>query len=140
MGEDVLHDVFAHLEGFLACGLAVVVDVGVFPSVAEVALPGEEAYQPPLPDEAIAAGRQVVVLVDFGQPVREVVSLVVDGVGEGQLYKVQLGKHLFHLWDDEFFEPVVVVDVQETAAYKVVAQVLRFLAVEYHVAVAGHVE
>ena len=43
MGEDVLQDVFAHLEGFLACALAVVVHVGVFPAVAEVALPRKEA-------------------------------------------------------------------------------------------------
>ena len=138
--EDVLQDVFAHLEGFLAGGLAVVVHVGVFPAVAEVALPAEEAYQPPLPDEAVAAWGQVVVLMDFGQAVGEMVFLVVDGVGEGQFDKVELGEHLFHLRDDEVFEAVVVVDVEEAASDEVVAEVLRFLGVEDHVAVAGHVE
>ena len=140
VGEDVLQDVFAHLEGLLAGGLAVVVHVGVFPAVAEVALPAEEAYQPPLPDEAVAARGQVVVLVDFGQAVGEMVFLVVDGVGERQFNEVEFGEHLFHLRDDEVFEAVVVVDMEKPASDEVVAEVLRLLGVEDHVAVAGHVE
>lgn len=66
MGEDVADDVGAHAEGFLARGLAVAVDVLVFPSVAEVALPGEEAYQAAFPYQAVTLGRQVVVFVDLG--------------------------------------------------------------------------
>ena len=46
--------------------MTVVVYVGVFPSVAQVALPAEEADEPSLVDEAVAARRQVVVLVNFG--------------------------------------------------------------------------
>ena len=80
MGEDVLQDVFAHAEGFLACGLAVVVDVGVFPAVAEVAFPGEEADEASVVEEAVGARGQVVVLVNLGEAVGEVVFLVEDGV------------------------------------------------------------
>ena len=61
-----MQDILAHLEGFLAGGLAVVVHIGVLPAVAEVAFPREEADESPFPDEAVAVGRQVVVLVYFG--------------------------------------------------------------------------
>ena len=140
VGEDVLEDVEPHAEGFLAGGLAVVVYVGVFPAVAEVALPGEEADEAAFPDEAVAAGGQVVVLVDFGQAVGEVVFLVVDGVGEGEFDKVEFGKDLLHGGDDEGLDAIVVVDMEEAAADEVVAEVLGFLVREDDVAVAGHVD
>ena len=47
----VTNDIGAHAEGFLTGGLQVIVHVLVFPAVAEVALPGEEAHQTSFPDE-----------------------------------------------------------------------------------------
>ena len=44
MCKGVLENVLAHLECFEASGLTVVVYTGVFPSIAEVAFVGEEAY------------------------------------------------------------------------------------------------
>ena len=115
-------------------------DVGVLPAVAEVALPAEETDQAAFVDESVAAGRQVVVFVDLGQPVGEVVFLMVYGVREGQFDKIQFGEDPFHLRDDELLEAVVVIDMQEPSADEVVAQVLRLLGGEDHVAVAGHVD
>ena len=140
VGEDVLQDVFAHAEGFLACGLAVVVDVGVFPAVAEVAFPGEEADEASVVEEAVGARGQVVVLVDFGEAVGEVVFLVEDGVAGWQFDKFEFGEYQLHLREDILFDAVVVVDVEESPAEQVVAEVLPFRAVECHVAVAGHVD
>ena len=140
MGEDVLQDVFAHAEGFLPCGLAVVVDIGVFPSVAEIAFPGEEADEPSFVEEPVGAWREVVVFMDFGQSVGEVVFLVEDGVGGWEFDKFEFGEYEFHLGEDVVFDAVVVVDVEEPSPQQVVAEVLAFLAVEYDVAVSGHVD
>ena len=114
-----MQDILAHLEGFLAGGLAVVVHIGVLPAVAEVAFPREEAYQPAFVYEPVTSGGEVVVFVYFWEAVGEMVFLVIDGVGEGEFHKVEFGEYPFHLGDDEFAEAVVVVDVEETAAYKV---------------------
>ena len=138
--EDITDDVRPHSERFLACGLTVVVHVGVLPSVAQVALPGEEAHQASFVDEAIAFWGMVVVFVYLGQAVGEVVFLVVDGVAEGELDEVQLGEDAFHLRHDKLAQAVVVVDVQEAAADKIVTEVLRLTVAEDHVAVTRHVE
>ena len=121
VGEGVADDVFAHFQGLEARLLAVVVDILVLPAVAEVALPGEEAHQTSFPYEAVAFGWLVVVLVYFRQAVGEVIFLVVDGMAKGQFDKIQFGEDFLHLRHDEFAQAVVVVDVQESAADKVVA-------------------
>ena len=120
--------------------MAVVVDILVFPAVAKVAFPGEETDEAAFVDESVALGWFVVVFVDLGKSVGKVVALVVDRVGEGQFDKVEFGEDFFHLGNDEFFESIVVVDMQKTSANEVVAQVLRLLRGEDHVAVACHVE
>ena len=80
------------------------------------------------------------MLVDFRQAVGELVLLVVDGVGEGQLDPLQFGEDAFHLGHDEVLHAVVVVDMEESASDEVGAEVLGFAVAEDHVAVAGHVE
>ena len=138
--KDIAHNVRAHAEGFLARGLGVVVHVGVLPAVAEVALPREEADETTLPDEAVAFGGLVVVLVDFGQSVGEVVFLMIDGVAEGELDPFELREDTLHLRHDKVLQAVIVVDVEKSATDEVVAEVLRLAVGEDHVAVTGHVE
>ena len=111
LGENKLQNVLAHLEGFLARGLAVVVHIGVFPTVAEVTFVGKETYQTALIDKAIGSRGEVVVFVYLGQSVGEVVFLVEDGVGEGQFDKVEFWEDFFHLRDDVVLDAVVVVDM-----------------------------
>ena len=111
LGENKLQNVLAHLEGFLADGLAVVVHIGVFPTVAEVTFVGEETYQTALIDKAVGSWREVVVFVNFGQTVGEVVFLVEDGVGERQFDKIEFREDFFHLRDDVVLDAVVVVDM-----------------------------
>ena len=91
-------------------------------------------------EEAVGAWGQVVVLVDLGEAVGEVVFLVEDGVAGWQFDKFKFGEYQLHLREDVLFDAVVVVDVEESPAEQVVAEVLPFLAVERHVAVAGHVD
>ena len=110
----------------------------VLPPVTEVALPGEEAYKTALIDEAVTLGGMVVVLVDLGQTVGELIFLMVYRVREWQLHKIELREHLLHLRHYELAKTVVVVDMQEAAADEVVAQVLRLGVCENNVAVASH--
>ena len=138
--EDELEDVGAHLEGTEVIFGRVVVDVDVFPSVAEVTLPSEEAYESTLVDECVGFWWMVVVFVDFGKAVREVVFLVEDGVREGELDPLEVGEDFLHLRHGVFFEAIVVVDVEETAAEEVGAEVVDFLGGEGDVAVAGDVD
>ena len=116
--EDVAEDVAAHAEGFGARLLAVVVHVLVLPAVAEVALPAEEAHQPPLIHQPVSLGRRVVVLVYLRQAVGEVVLLMVYGVREWQLDKLQLGKHLLHLRHYVVAQTIVVVNMEEPVSMK----------------------
>ena len=139
-GEGVADDVAAHLQGAESGGGAVAVHFGIFPAVAEVTFPGEEADEATFPDEAVALWGEVVVLVDFGQAIGELVVLMIDGVGEWELYKVEFGEDSFHLWDDELAEAVVIVDVEEAATDEVAAEVLHFAVGEEDVAVACEVE
>jgi hypothetical protein len=69
----------------------------------------------------------------------EVEFLVVDGVCERQLQEFQLGEDTLHHGPDEGVHAVVVADVEEATGDEVVAQVLRLLLGEDHVAMAGHV-
>ena len=138
--EDVGEDVLPHLQCLRARGLAVVVYVLVFPAVTQVALPTEEADEASFPNEAVALRCFVVVFVNLGKPVGEMVLLMVDGMREGELDKLEFGKDLLHLGQDEFFKSVVVVNVQKASANQVVAKVFGFLCRKEDVAVAGDVE
>ena len=93
-----------------------------------------------MPEESVASWREVVVLVDLGEAVGKVVLLVVDRMGEGELNEVEFGEDFFHLGDDEVFEAVVVVDVEESSCEEVVAEVEGFVVGEEDVAVACEVE
>lgn len=52
----------------------------IFPAIAEVTLITVEAYEPPLPEEAVALGGFTLVLMHLGQTIGEIEALVVDGV------------------------------------------------------------
>ena len=80
------------------------------------------------------------MFVYLGQAVGEVVFLMEDRVGVGQLYPFEFGKDFFHLFHGELFEAVVVVDMEETAAEEVGAEVVGFLSAEGYVAVSGDVD
>lgn len=112
-------------------------DILILPTVAEVALPAEETNQTALVDKSIAFGREVVVFVDFGESVGEIVSLMIDGVTEGEFDEIEFGEDFLHLWHNKLTEAVVIVDMQEASSYQVIAQILSLLSGEDDIAVAS---
>ena len=97
---------------FLRC---VVVDSNVLPAVAKVALVAEEADEPAIDKQTETLRRQVVVLVNFGQAVVEMVCGVVNEVTERQFHKLLVGEHLLHFAAHIMLNAIVVVDVQKAA-------------------------
>ena len=71
MRQHVLQNVGTHLQRLLVGGLRVVVYARVLPSVAKVALVGEQAHQPSLPYQPEGLRRLSVVLVNLRQTVGE---------------------------------------------------------------------
>ena len=102
VSENITDNIRPHTERFLTCCGAVVVHIGILPSVTQITLPGEEAYQPSFPDEAEPLGRLVVMFMYLGQSVGEIIFLVINRVRKGQFDEVEFWKDTFHLGDDEF--------------------------------------
>lgn len=63
-----------------------------------------------------------------------------DGVGVGKLDPFLFGEHFLHLSHGELFEAVVVVNVQESAANQVGAEVVDVLRGEDDIAVSGDMD
>lgn len=138
--ESVADEIGAHLEGLESHLFGVFVNGLVLPAVAEVAFEGVEADEASFPEDAKALSGPILVLVDFGEAVFKIKSLVVNLVFEGQFDKLGFGEDLFHGGTDVGIHAVVVVDVEETAGDEVVAEVFGFEVGEDDVAVAGHVD
>jgi hypothetical protein len=77
---------------FLGC---IVVDVLVFPAIAEVGFEAVEANEATFVDKTVTFRRLLVMLMDLWQAVVEVELLVVDGVIKGQLHQLKLRENLF---------------------------------------------
>ena len=117
----------------------IAVHLVIFPAVAEVAFVVVKTDQPPLVKQAKPTRRQVVVLVDFGQPLGEVKLLVVDRMVERHLHPFHVGKDLGHRGAHVHVHAVIVADVKEPSRLQIRAQLLRFTVGKQHVAVTGHV-
>lgn len=115
-------------------------DVDILPAVAQVALPGEETYHPTFMKDGEGFGRHIVMLVYLRQSVRKVVFLMEDRVGVGQLDPFLFGEHFLHLSHGELLEAVVVVDMEESAADKIGAEVVDVLRREDDIAVSGDMD
>ena len=70
--EHELQHVCAHLQGFQAGRLRIVVNVLVFPAVAKVALVGVIKDQPAFPEQSESLCRQPVMFVDLRQAIRKI--------------------------------------------------------------------
>jgi len=117
----------------------VAVYVEVFPAVAKIGIEAVKAYEAAFVNEPVAFGWPSVMLMYFREAVREIEFLVIDGVIKGQFYEVELRKYFFEGGAHIGVEAVVVVNMQEAAAFEVFAEVLRFGIAERPPAVAGHV-
>lgn len=114
-------------------------DFRIFPAVAEIAFIGVETNQAAVGDQPKSLRWFVIMFMDFRQTSGEGIFLLVDGMREGQFHKIELGKYTLHLRTDELIHTIVVVNMKEPAANKIVSQVLCLLRGKHHVAVAGHV-
>ena len=77
--------------------------------------------------------------MDFGQAIREIELLVVDGVVKRHLHPFLVREDLGHGRADERVHAVVVADVQKAACGEVAPELVRLARREHDVAVARHV-
>ena len=80
------------------------------------------------------------MFMDFWEAIFKRKRLFKDVVRKGKLYEIQLWKHLFHLRFNVLADAVVVVDMEETASQHVIAKVLCFHGIKYHVAMPCHID
>jgi len=111
------------------------------PSVAQITFVGVEHH------EAIVLIKQAetlrglaFVLVHLGQSVREAERLVEYGMIERNLDQFLLREDLVHLPPERCVEAVIVVNMQESTIFQVVAHPERFAFREAHIPVTGQVQ
>src|SRR5689334_19481469 len=100
----------------------IVVDLGIFPAVPEIAGEGVIHRETVSEEDPEAPGREPVVLVNLRNALRKVVNDVVDRVVERDVDQWPIRKDTFDLPPKTFIKPVIVVDVQEAAARQILAQ------------------
>ena len=115
-------------------------DLVILPPIAEVAFVVVETDQAPLHEQPKPARRQVVVFMDFGQAIREIKSLVVDGVVERHLHPFLVWEDLGHGGADKRIHAVVVANVQKATCVEVAAKLVRLARGKHDVSVARHVD
>ena len=100
----------------------IMIRLGIFPAVPEIARVRVVHRQPVAEEDAEAARRLAVVLVDLRQALREVVDDVIDRMRQRHVHQLAVGEDALHLAAEALVEPVVVVGVEEAAALQVLAQ------------------
>ena len=79
------------------------------------------------------------MLVNLGNAVGEIVFLVVNGMREGNLHKVQFRKNFLHRWSHIWIQPVIIIDEKESAANEIGAYVGCLIRSKGEIAMPGHV-
>ena len=118
----------------------IVMDLGIFPSVAQVRLIGIVHDQAVTQKDAEPLRRQAVVLVDLGDPLGKLIRHVIDRVGQRNFNKRVVRKHAGDLAPERLVHPVIVVGMQEPALLQVATQQLHLFVRESDVAVSRHIE
>src|SRR5437588_2897536 len=118
----------------------IVVDLGILPPVAQVRLVGIVYDQAVAQKDPEPLGRQPVVLVDLGDPLREVVHHMVDGMAQRHFNERVIREHAGDLAPERLVHAVVVVGVEESSLLQVATQGLGVLVREMDVAVPRHIK
>jgi hypothetical protein len=116
------------------------VNIRVFPAIPKIAFIGIETNQPAFVNQSETLGGLIVVLVDLGQAILEVILLVINGMIKGKFHEIEFRKHFFHLGPDIRIQAVIIVDVKKSACQQIIPEVLGFLFVEENIPVTGHVD
>ena len=111
----------------------------VFPTIPQIGFVIVKHHKPAFVEQPQPLRRQVVVLVDLGQALIQVISGVKNRMRPRHFQPICIGKDLRHFSAHIRIHAVVVGNVQETAGLQVASQVLRFRGREDHIAMAGHV-
>src|SRR5438105_2536108 len=99
----------------------------IFPSISEVTLAIIKADQSSLINQSETLRWLAIVLMNFRQPFRKAVGLVINWMRKRKLDKIEFRKNFFHFFPNECIESIVIRDVKESTADKIVPQIFCFL-------------
>jgi hypothetical protein len=117
-----------------------VVDLGIFPAVPEITRKGVIHREAVSEEDPESAGRKPVVLVNLRNALREVVHDVVDRVVHRHVDERPIRKNALDLPPKTLIKPIIVVDVEKTAACEILAEPRDLGVTELDVAVPRDVK
>ena len=121
-------------------GRWVVMDLRVFPSIAEIGLIGVVHGEPAVEENSETLRGLVVVHVDLGDPAGKVVDEMVNRMIERNFDQRVVWKESRQLSPDRYVHAVVVIGMQESALLQVAPKHRQVLVAPMHVAVPGHID